>query len=165
MLNMDKQFVSIGEIVIDTASAPLIVQAARPIPAAAIAMLKYQLAYLLDTRFKPAPPEPAGEMTAEEVRALWGCHHVTILRRIRAGALHPIEHNGNLFFRREEVERLKAEFPQSRVGAPPPREVVAQSWSTSEKAVRREWRSRIIHVALSRLVGHELTVGRQLEAA
>jgi hypothetical protein len=106
---MGEQSVVIGEIVIDGGS-PITVRAEVPedCSRARIAFLKYKLAYLLDTRFHAADPEPRPEMTIDEVTALWHCHRVSVLRRIAKGELHPLERHGDMRFKRAEVERLYA---------------------------------------------------------
>lgn len=67
---MDTQSVVIGEIVLDSESVTLRAEVTGKLPAARIALLKYKLAYILDTRFRPLPTEPAAEMTLDEVTAL-----------------------------------------------------------------------------------------------
>jgi hypothetical protein len=103
---METQSVVIGEIVLDPTSAPLRVETSEPLSTARIALLKYKLAFLLDSRFRPAAPEPSDEMTLDEVLALWKCRRVTVLRRMKAGELHAIERDGQMRFDRTEIERL-----------------------------------------------------------
>jgi excisionase family DNA binding protein len=103
---MSKQRVLIGEIVLDGEPVSLRVEAAEQVSRARSAILKYKLAFLLDSRFRPAPPEPSNEKTIDEVTALWGCHRVTVLRRLESGELHPIDQGGDVRFDRAEVERL-----------------------------------------------------------
>ena len=103
---MSKQQVLIGEILLDGEPLSLRVEVGEPVSRARSAILKYKLAYLLDTRFRPAAPEPSKEMGLDEVMALWGCHRVTVLRRLERGELHPIDKGGDLRFDRAEVERL-----------------------------------------------------------
>jgi hypothetical protein len=108
MSGMDTQSVLIGEILFDGESIPLRVEAVAPASPARIALLKYKLSFLLDTRFKAAPPPETNEMTLEEVLKRWKCHRAAVSRRIKAGELRPIERDGDLRFSREEVERLSA---------------------------------------------------------
>lgn len=108
MWSMDKQSVVIGEIVID-ADTPVTLRAEVPEDTSRtrIALLKYKLAYLLDTRFRPAAPEPGAQMTIDEVTTLWHCRRATVLRRMKAGELHPVsDEDGELRFDRAEVEKL-----------------------------------------------------------
>jgi hypothetical protein len=104
---MGEQSVVIGEIVIDKDTAiTLRAEVPENCSRAQIALMKYKLAYLLDTRFHPAAPDQGPEMTIDEVTALWGCHRITVLRRIAKGQLHPLERHGDMRFDRAEVERL-----------------------------------------------------------
>ena len=112
---MDKQTVLIGEIVLGSESIVLRAEVTGKLPSAGIALLKYKLAYLLDTRFRPASPEPTSEMTLEEVVVFWKCHRVTVLRRVETGDLHPVtDEDGELRFDRAEVEKLASSVPAGR---------------------------------------------------
>ena len=105
---MNTQSVLIGEIVLG-GEPRIALYAETPIPLSAhgIAVLKDKLVNILDTRFQPAaPPSPSDQMTIDEVIALWGCHRVTVLKRMEAGLLHPINRGEELVFDRAEVERL-----------------------------------------------------------
>jgi len=105
---MDERNVVLGEIVLDRESIVLHAEMAGPMIPARIALIKYKLAFILDTRFKPAPPPESKEMTIDELTVRWKCHSTIILRRIEAGELHPIERDGEMLFDREEVDRLSA---------------------------------------------------------
>jgi hypothetical protein len=105
---MDERDVILGEIILDRESIVLHAEMVGPMIPARIALLKYKLAFILDTRFKPAPPPESQEMTVEELTARWKCPTTIILRRIQAGELHPIERGGEMRFDRDEVERLSA---------------------------------------------------------
>ncbi len=105
---MRTQSVCIGEIVIDAEPITLRAEISGKTSPARIALLKYKLAYLLDTRFRPSPPPAGTEMTIDEVTALWHCHRVTVLRRMKSGELHAVsDEDGELRFDRAEVARLK----------------------------------------------------------
>lgn len=74
------------------------------------AMLKDRLAYLLDTRFLPADPEPHPKpgLTVEEVADLLHCRCRTVLRMIKRGDLQPSSNeDGEVYFDRKEVESIK----------------------------------------------------------
>ncbi len=109
---MDTQSVVIGEIVLDSQCITLRAEVAGKLSSARIALLKYKLAFLLDTRFRPAPPKPTAEMTLDEVVALWHCHRSTVLRRVESGELYPVtDEDGELRFDRAEVEKLAGAVP------------------------------------------------------
>jgi len=103
---MNERNVVLGEIVLNGESIALRAEIAGPIIPARVELIKYKLAYLLDTRFKPAPPPERKEMTIDELTARWKCHRVTILRRIQMGDLHPIGRGRAMRFDREEIDRL-----------------------------------------------------------
>ena len=67
-----------------------------PIPPARIALLKYKLAFLLDTRFKPAaPPRRPEEIVREEPQCGMGPSSLRrVLRRIEAGELPQFKRSG-----------------------------------------------------------------------
>ena len=114
MWNMDRQSVLIGEIVIDQEPRiALYAQTDIPISREGIAVLKDKLAYLLDSRFRPAePPAPRREMTISEVIETWHCYRSTVLRFVREGLLHPTQVNGDLRFDRLEVLSLEKLVPE-----------------------------------------------------
>ena len=60
--------------VTDVGDGPVLLRAEVPenCSRARIAIVKYKLAYLLDTRFQPAALRKGPEMTIDEVTALWG---------------------------------------------------------------------------------------------
>ena len=64
------------------------------------AVLKDRLVYLLDTRFRPAMPEPrqSANFTIADVTDLFQCHRVTVLRMIRRGQLHPVGDGDEMYF-------------------------------------------------------------------
>ena len=107
MLRMDKQSVLIGEIVLDhEPRISLYADTLVPLSKAGVAVMKDKLANILDTRFRPAAPPLNAEMTIDEVTALWHCPRATVLRRIRAGEIHPIQRDEQVLFDRSEVEGL-----------------------------------------------------------
>lgn len=66
-----------------------------PVPPARLALLKYKLAFLLDTRFKPAAPPARVVEIAPEVRAAdWKRRRSNLLRRIEAVELHQFKPGG-----------------------------------------------------------------------
>ena len=77
------------------------------------ARLKDRLVYLLDTRFRPSPPELM-RLTVEQVAQKLGCRSLTVERMIRQGKLAPIEENGEFYFDRQQVEAIR-ETPISAV--------------------------------------------------
>ena len=106
---MDTQKVLLGELVIDN-EPPIELRA--DLPSGEVrkrtAALKDRLAYLLDTRFRPADPEPPRILTVEDVADLLHCRCRTVLRMIRRGDLHPRNgEDGELYFDRAEVERVQ----------------------------------------------------------
>ncbi len=109
-LNMRKQRVLLGELRIER-EAPIELFAALPCAEARqrAAALKDKLAFLLDTRFWPANPEPPEipGLTVIEVATLLHCRCVTVLRMIQRGQLHPGENDDDLIFDPAEVARLK----------------------------------------------------------
>jgi excisionase family DNA binding protein len=73
------------------------------------AVLKDRLAYLLDTRFRPAEPEPPETpgLTVEEVAESLHCRCRTVLQMIRRGKLHPVsDEDGELYFDPAEVANV-----------------------------------------------------------
>lgn len=70
------------------------------------AWLKDRLAFLLDTRFKPAAPEPM-RLTVEQVAEILNCRCRTVQRMIERGQLRPVEINGELYFDRAQVESIR----------------------------------------------------------
>lgn len=105
---MDERKVVLGEIALNGESVVLRAEIAGPIVPARVELIKYKLAYLLDTRFKPAPPAQNKEMAVDKLTARRKSRRVTILRRIEVGELNPIQRRGGIRFDREEVERLRA---------------------------------------------------------
>ncbi len=110
--SMHTQRVLLGEVVIGREPPiELFVDLPRDEAGKKAAALKDRLAFLLDTRFRPANPEPLSKrgLAVEEVAVLLHCHCRTVLRLIRRGKLHPIsDEDGGLYFDRKEVESVKA---------------------------------------------------------
>ena len=84
------------------------------------AALKDRLAYLLDTRFRPADPNPEPEpcqshtLTVAGVADLLRCHCQTVLRMMRRGRLHPVsDEHGELQFDPAEIESVRYISPGS----------------------------------------------------
>jgi hypothetical protein len=98
--------VSLGELVIDK-EPPIELRAELPSVEAGkkAAVLKDRLAYLLDTRFRPADPEPPETpgLTVEEVAESLHCRFRTVSQMIRRGKLHPVTDAGELYFDPSEV--------------------------------------------------------------
>ena len=106
---MATQKVLLGELVIDN-EPPIELRADLPFGEVGkrTAVLKDRLAYLLDTRFRPADPEPPKTLTVEDVADLLHCRCRTVLRMIRHGDLHSIVgDDGELYFDRAEVEGIR----------------------------------------------------------
>jgi len=107
---MRTQRVLLGELVIDR-EPPIELRAELSCADAGekAAVLKDRLAFLLDTRFRPAAPEPVARpgLTVEDVAASLHCRCRTVLQMIRRGKLHPIsDEDGELYFDREEVAKI-----------------------------------------------------------
>ena len=104
---MRSQRVLLGQMVVDK-EPPIDLFVDLPFATVAqkSAALKERLAFLLDTRFQPAPPESL-HLTVEQVAGLLHCRCRTVLRMIERGNLHPIEENGEMYFERSEIERLR----------------------------------------------------------
>lgn len=107
---MDKQAVLIGEIILSQ-EPRITLYAESPIPVSreGIAILKDKLVNLLDTRFRPAQPEPLPfpGLTVEEVAGLLRCRCLTVLKMVRQGKLFPIStEDGEMYFSREEVAKI-----------------------------------------------------------
>jgi hypothetical protein len=108
------QRVLLGELVIDGESP---IELRAELPSAEVrekaAVLKDRLAYLLDTRFRPADPEPfpLHDLTVEDVAGLLHCSCRIVLQMVKRGKLHPFsDENGEPYFQREEVA-LVAHLP------------------------------------------------------
>ena len=107
---MRTQQVILGEIVID--KEPIELRAELPFSEVGkkTAVLKDRLAYLLDSRFRPANPEPpnAPGLTVEEAADSLHCRCRTVLGMIKRGELHPIsDEDGELYLDRAEVESIR----------------------------------------------------------
>jgi hypothetical protein len=106
------QRVLLGEMVIDREPPiELYVELPRAEVGKKSATLKERLAFLLDTRFRPASPESpkSSSLTVQEVADLLHCRCRTVLRMIRGGQLHPFsEEDGELYFDRAEVESIRS---------------------------------------------------------
>ena len=104
MFIMRTQSVVIGEIVIDDRSVTLRAEVPASTSREWVALLKYKLAYLLDTRFRPAT-SPRERLSLEEVAERLHCRCRTVLRMIRRGDLHPVTgDDGELYFDPVEVD-------------------------------------------------------------
>jgi hypothetical protein len=81
------------------------------------AVLKDRLAYLLDTRFRPANAEPLQKpkLTVTNVAELLHCRCVTVLLMIKRGQLHPFNGDDDeLYFDPEEVAGVR-HVPLNRI--------------------------------------------------
>jgi hypothetical protein len=107
MLAMRQQKVWLGQLAIDR-EPRIDLHVMLPIDGLSkkTAILKDRLAYLLDTRFHPSPPEPE-RLTVEQVAETLNCRCGTVLRVIRRGKLHPIEENGEFYIDREEIGAIR----------------------------------------------------------
>jgi excisionase family DNA binding protein len=107
MLPMRQQRVWLGGIVLDR-EPPIDLHVDLPGEAVVkkAAYLKDRLAFLLDTKFRPSPPEPA-HLTVEQVAEMLNCRCRTVQRMIERGDLHPMEQNGELYLDRTEVEAIR----------------------------------------------------------
>jgi hypothetical protein len=108
--NMDKQRILLGELVIDKDSpielhVELPAAEARPRSAA----LKDRLAFLLDTRFRPASPVSLEKpLSVVQVAELLRCRCLGVLRMIKQGKLHPVsDEDGELLFDPVEVANVR----------------------------------------------------------
>ncbi len=108
---MRTQRVLLGQLVIDREPS---IDLYAELPSAEArkksAALKDRLAYLLDTRFRPAEPEPAPKLklTVEDVAGALHCRCRTVLRMTKRGELHPVsDEDGELYFDPAEVESVK----------------------------------------------------------
>ncbi len=99
---MRTQQVLLGELIIDDESRIEVRASVSSAELARkVAVLKDRLAYLLDTRFRPADVEPEKRyrLTVEEVAESLHCRCRTVLKLIRRGELHPIvDDDGELYF-------------------------------------------------------------------
>ena len=64
MSAMNERNVTLGEIALNGESIVLRAEIAGPMPAARVALVKDKLSYILDTRFKPAPPPESERLSA-----------------------------------------------------------------------------------------------------
>lgn len=106
---MHTRQVLLGELIIDDESRIEVQASIRSAEVARkVAVLKDRLAYLLDTRFRPAVPEPekSSRLTVEEVAESLHCHCRTVLQLIRQGELHPIGEDGELYFDPDDVAKV-----------------------------------------------------------
>jgi len=124
---MLRQWVVLGELVIDK-DAPIELHVELPAADARAksAALKDRLAFLLDTRFRPAGPMSLEEarLSVVEVAKLLRCRCVGVKKMIGRGRLHPIsDEDGELYFDRAEVESVRTasaklyRFPHRRAEA------------------------------------------------
>jgi hypothetical protein len=112
---MRKQRVLLGQVMLN-GEPPMDLFVDLPIDTAAkkAAALKERLAYILDTRFQPSDPE-SSELTAEQVTKILRCTHLSLLRLIRSGKLHPVlGDDGGPRFDSTEVAAIR-HVPISRV--------------------------------------------------
>jgi hypothetical protein len=122
---MRTQRVLLGELVID--KEPPIELRAELSSAEAIekaAILKDRLAYLLDTRFRPADPElPVRRgFTIEEVAESLNCRCRTVLRMAKSGELHPLsDENGEVYFDPADIPGIAVPIDPSLSRLVPPR--------------------------------------------
>src|SRR5262249_6750687 len=96
-----------GQLVLDS-EYPIDLHVELPVAEAVkrSAELKDHLAFLLDTRFHPSPPQPS-HLTIRQVALMLGCRCRTILRMVERGQLRAVEENGELYFERDEIESIR----------------------------------------------------------
>ncbi|SRR5208283_3809555 len=107
---MRTQQVLLGELVIDNESA---IELRAKVPssevARKVAILKDRLAFLLDTRFRPADPEPprTSRLSVQDVAESLHCRCRTVLEMIRRGEIHPVRgEDGEIYFDPSEIARM-----------------------------------------------------------
>lgn len=108
---MRTQRVLLGEMLIEKEPPiELYVELPRSEVGKRSAAMKDRLAYLLDTRFRPANPVPAHKLklTVEDVADLLHCRCRTVMRMVRRGELHPVsDEDSELYFDPAEVENVR----------------------------------------------------------